>query len=37
VSKYKASHDSTALKETAKAFAARYKDSSWAKKASIWA
>ena len=37
VSKYKASHDSTALKETAKAFTTRYKDSSWAKKASIWA
>ena len=37
VSKYKASHDASALKETAKAFATRYKDSSWAKKASIWA
>jgi tetratricopeptide (TPR) repeat protein len=37
VSQYKASHDSTALKETAKAFTTRYKDSSWAKKASIWA
>jgi Thioredoxin-like domain len=37
VSKYKASNDSTALKETAKAFSQRYKDSSWAKKASIWA
>ena len=37
VSKYKASHDPVALKETAKAFSTRYKDSSWAKKASIWA
>jgi len=37
VSKYKASNDSTALKATAKAFSERYKDSSWAKKASIWA
>ena len=36
-SKYKANHDPAALKETAKAFATRYKDSSWAKKASIWA
>jgi tetratricopeptide (TPR) repeat protein len=35
--KYKASHDPAALKETAKAFATRYKESSWAKKASIWA
>jgi hypothetical protein len=37
VSKYKASHDPAALKETAQAFKTRYKDSSWAKKASIWA
>ena len=37
VSKYKASHDPAALKETAKAFTTRYQDSSWAKKASIWA
>ena len=37
VSRYKGSHDPGALKETAKAFATRYKDSSWAKKASIWA
>jgi TolA-binding protein len=36
-SKYKASRDPAALKETAKAFTTRYKDSSWAKKASIWA
>ena len=37
VARYKASNDPSALKETAKAFAARYRDSSWAKKASIWA
>jgi hypothetical protein len=37
VSRYKATHDATALKETAKAFTQRYKESSWAKKASIWA
>jgi TolA-binding protein len=37
VSKYKASHDAGALRETAKAFTTRYKESSWAKKASIWA
>ena len=37
VSRYKATNDPTALKATAKAFTARYADSSWAKKASIWA
>ena len=37
VSRYKATNDASALKETAKAFTQRYKDSSWAKKASIWA
>ncbi len=37
VSRYKANKDPVALKETAKAFTQRYKDSSWAKKASIWA
>lgn len=37
VSRYKASNDSAALKETARAFKTRYADSSWAKKASIWA
>ena len=37
VSRYKATNDATALKATAKAFTQRYKDSSWAKKASIWA
>jgi hypothetical protein len=36
VSRYKATNDATALKTTAKAFTERYKDSSWAKKASIW-
>ena len=36
VARYKAKNDNTALKETAKAFTQRYKDSSWAKKASIW-
>jgi thioredoxin family protein/tetratricopeptide repeat protein len=37
VSKYKGSNDAGALKQTAEAFKSRYKDSSWAKKASIWA
>ena len=37
VSRYKATQDAAALKETAKAFTQRYKDSSWAKKSSIWA
>jgi hypothetical protein len=37
VSHYKATNDSTALKETARTFKTRYADSSWAKKASIWA
>ena len=37
VSRYKAKSDPAALKATAKAFTLRYKDSSWAKKASIWA
>jgi TolA-binding protein len=36
VSRYKAKNDSSALKETARAFKTRYADSSWAKKASIW-
>ena len=36
VSQYKATNDAGALKETAKAFTQRYKNSSWAKKASIW-
>jgi len=37
VSKYKASGDGSALKATADAFKERYADSSWAKKASVWA
>ena len=37
VSHYRATKDAGALKETAKAFTQRYKESSWAKKASIWA
>lgn len=37
VSRYKSTNDPTALKETARAFSTRYADSSWAKKASIWA
>ena len=37
VSRYKATQDAAALKETAKAFTQRYKESSWAKKSSVWA
>ena len=37
VTRYKETGDPTALKETARAFTTRYTDSSWAKKASIWA
>jgi TolA-binding protein len=37
VARYKATNDAAALKETAKAFTQRYKESSWAKKASVWA
>ncbi|MGH9632576.1 MAG: thioredoxin fold domain-containing protein [Bryobacteraceae bacterium] len=37
VSKYKGTNDPAALKETARAFEKKYKDSSWAKKASVWA
>ena len=36
VSKYKASADAAALKETAAAFHERYQDTTWAKKASVW-
>jgi tetratricopeptide (TPR) repeat protein len=36
VSRYKGSNDGAALAETAKAFGERYRDSSWAKKASVW-
>ena len=37
VAKYKASGDASALKATADAFKSHYSDSTWAKKASIWA
>jgi TolA-binding protein len=37
VSRYKATGDATALAETAKRFSQRYRDSTWAKKASVWA
>jgi TolA-binding protein len=37
VSKYKGSGDAGALGATAKAFAERYTDSSWARKSKIWA
>ena len=37
VSHYKASGDASALGETAAQFANRYTDTSWAKKASVWA
>ena len=37
VAKYKATGDPAALKETARAFTKRYQDSTWAKKASVWA
>ena len=36
VSRYRATNDPSALKDTAKAFAGRYTDSTWATKASIW-
>jgi hypothetical protein len=37
VSRYKRTNDAAALADTARAFRERYKDSSWAKKASVWA
>lgn len=37
VSKYKATNDGTALAETGRQFQSRYKDTVWAKKASVWA
>lgn len=37
VAKYKASGDPSALASTAQAFQTRFTDSSWAKKASVWA
>lgn len=36
VSKYKGTNDASALGETAHAFQQRFKDSAWAKKASVW-
>jgi tetratricopeptide (TPR) repeat protein len=36
VTRYKETGDASALKETARAFTTRYKDTTWAKKASIW-
>ena len=36
VSKYRATNDAGALKETGRAFRERYQDTSWAKKASVW-
>jgi TolA-binding protein len=35
--RFNATHDPAALSETAAAFAERYRDSTWAKKASVWA
>ena len=37
VSRYKGSGDASALGETAQAFGKKYSDSTWAKKASVWA
>ncbi len=37
VSRYKGGGDATALQQTAEAFKSRYSDSTWAKKASVWA
>jgi hypothetical protein len=37
VSHYKATDDPTALRETARQFEQRYRDTPWAKKASVWA
>lgn len=36
VSKYRATNDPSALKDTHRAFTERYQDTSWAKKASVW-
>jgi hypothetical protein len=36
VARYKATNDAGALAETAGAFARRFQDSAWAKKASVW-
>ena len=37
VTRYKATHDPAALADTAQAFSRHYTDTSWAKKASVWA
>jgi hypothetical protein len=37
VSRYKATGDAAALNETARAFGERYTNTTWAKKASVWA
>jgi hypothetical protein len=37
VSRFKAANDGSALAETARQFRQRYQDSTWAKKASVWA
>ena len=37
VARYKATGDATALTDTAHAFGERYRNSAWAKKASVWA
>jgi hypothetical protein len=36
VSQYRATNDPTALRDTSQAFRERYRDTSWAKKASVW-
>jgi tetratricopeptide (TPR) repeat protein len=36
VSRYRATNDAAALKATSQAFRERYRDSTWAKKASVW-
>jgi outer membrane protein assembly factor BamD (BamD/ComL family) len=37
VSRYKATNDAAALGDTARQFTQRFQDSTWAKKASVWA
>ncbi len=37
VSRYKATNDATALADAAREIGRRYKDTTWAKKASVWA
>ena len=37
VSRYKATGEASALADTARAFGTRYSDSTWARKASVWA